>query len=304
MNEQICRTFKSVSEHRSISRAARVLNLSQSAVSQQIHQMEQEYGCALLVRSAHGVRLNEVGDMVYQHVTQLLHLLDQSREEVRGYLEPGPARLSVGASLTIAEYLFPHVLPRLDNPVDRQHLTLYMANSHDVADRVAQGELNLGLVEAPIDDAQLVVRPFLEDRLKLVVSHRHRWHDRDQISVDDLSGEPLVVREPGSGTRMVTESALAQLGIALSQLNIRFVLGTTQAIKAMISQNMGAAILSPYTILPHERPYFHLLDIAPLRLMRHLSVIHSTEHLPPAAERLIRVLFSMDWPATLGSSTE
>ena len=299
MNEQICRTFKAVSEHRSISRAARVLNLSQSAVSQQIHQMEQEYGCMLLVRGPQGVHLNEVGDMVYTHVTQLLHLLDQSREEVRSHLEPGPARLSVGASLTIAEYLFPHVLPRLDNPVDRQHLTLYMANSHDVADRVAQGELDLGLVEAPVDDTRLAVRPFLEDRLKLVVSHQHRWNGREQVNVEELCNEPLVVREPGSGTRMVTESALAQLGIGLSQLNVRFVLGTTQAIKAMISQNIGVAILSPYTILPHERPYFHLLDIAPLRLMRHLSVIHSTERLQPAAERLIRVLFAMDWPNTL-----
>jgi DNA-binding transcriptional LysR family regulator len=175
-----------------------------------------------------------------------------------------------------------------------------MANSHDVADRVAQGELDLGLVEGPIDDAQLVLRPFLEDRLKLVVSHRHRWHDRDHVSVEDLREEPLVVREPGSGTRMVMESALAQLGIALSQLNVRFVLGTTQAIKAMISQNLGVAILSPYTILPQERADFHLLDISPLRLMRHLSVIHSTEHLQPAAERLIRVVFAMDWPATLG----
>lgn len=299
MNEQVCRTFKAVSEHRSISRAARVLNLSQSAVSQQIHQMEQDYGATLLVRTPQGVHLNEAGEIVYQHVTQLLHLLDQSRDAVRTHLEPAPARLSVGASLTIAEYLFPHVLPRLDNPADRQHLTLYMANSHEVADRVAHGELDVGLVEAPIHNAHLVVRPFLEDRLKLVVSQRHRWCDRDQISLEELMEEPLVVREPGSGTRMVMEDALGHMGIVLSQLNIRFVLGTTQAIKAMISQDIGASVLSPYTILPHERAYFHLLDIAPLRLMRHFSVIHSTEHVHPVAERLIRVLFNVDWPTVL-----
>lgn len=299
MNEQICRTFKAVSEHRSISRAARALNLSQSAVSQHVHQIETEYGSTLLVRTAQGVHLNEVGEIVYQHVNQLLHLLDDSREAVRHHLEPAPARLSVGASLTIAEYLFPELLPRLDNPDDRQHLTLYMANSHDVTDRVMHGELDLGLVEAPIDRAQLIVRPFLEDRLKLVVSRRHRWRDRTQITVEELLDEPLVVREPGSGTRMVMETALSQVGIVLSQLNVRFVLGTTQAIKAMISQDIGASILSPYAILPHERPYYHLLDIAPLRLMRHFSVIHSTEHLHPVAERLIRVLFHVDWPALL-----
>lgn len=292
MNEQVWRTFKAVGEHQSLSKAARSLNLSQSAVSQQIHQLESAYGTSLLIRTSQGVRLNEAGEMVYRYVTQLLQTWDASKVAVREHLAAMPTRLTVGASLTIAEFILPQVLARL-SPASQ--FTLYMANSHDIKDRVVEQDVDLGLIEAPIQTSVLAVRPFLADRLSLVVSHDHPLSTQRRITLNQLRRLPLVIREPGSGTRMVMESALGQLDISLNDLNIQFVLGTTQAIKAMISQHQDASILSPFTILPHERHLFHLLDIEGLPLLRHFSIIHHHGFSHPLAESLMRALLMNDW---------
>jgi DNA-binding transcriptional LysR family regulator len=299
LNEQVWRTFKAVSEHQSITQAARFLNLSQSAVSQHIHQLEAEYGTALFIRTAHGVRLTVTGEIVYRYITHLLSLLEESRQQVQEQLEMSPPKLVIGASLTIAEYILPHALPRIDIPGGRQHVTVYMANSHDILDRVVNNDIDVGLIEAPIHDPKIVMRPFLEDRLKVVVSKDHPWTQLSDLTIDEFLQAPFIVREPGSGTRMVLEDALRQIGVPFSQLDIRFVLGTTQAIKAMIAQNMGISVLSPYTILPHEQHLFHLLSVKELALPRSLSLIHRHDLAHPAAKRLIRALFQLNWPELL-----
>ncbi len=295
MNEQVWRTFKAVGEHQSLSQAARSLNLSQSAVSQQIHQLESAYGTPLLIRTSQGVRLNDAGEIVYRYVTQLLHTWETSKRTVAQHLADMPERLTVGASLTIAEFILPRVLARLGQNSRRPQFTLYMANSHDIKDRVLEKDVDLGLIEAPIQHSALAIRPFLADRLNLVVSHDHPLAHQNRISLQQLRKLSLVIREPGSGTRMVMESALGQLGISVNDLNIHFVLGTTQAIKAMIIQQHDASILSPYTILPHERHLFHMLEVEGLQLWRHFTIIHHHEFSHPLAESLIRALMAENW---------
>jgi DNA-binding transcriptional LysR family regulator len=299
VNEQVWRSFKAVSEYRNLSQAARYLNLSQSAVSQHIHRLEMDYNSPLFVRTSQGMLLTEAGEIVYRHVSNLLTVLDESRREVHR-LDNSAAKLTVGASLTIAEYILPHALTRLDSPVDRQNIMVRMANSHDVLDQVFHRDIEIGLIEAPIANPQMAIRPFLEDRLQVVVPHTHPWADRPAIQLSEFLKAPLILREPGSGTRMVLEHALHQVGVSIHQLNIRFVLGTTQAIKAMISQGMGISVLSPYTISAEERDCFHLLSVRELALLRHFSLVHHHELAHPTARRLIRILFNLDWPQLLG----
>lgn len=298
MNEQVWRTFKAVGEHRSLSQAARALNLSQSAVSQQIQQLESLYETPLLIRTSQGVELNDVGEVVYRYVTQLLTTWDASKKAVASHLNDAPTRLAIGASQTIAEYTLPHVLARMAPDTSYRNVTLYMANSTDVQQRVMHREIDLGLIEAPIAVPSLVARPFLADQLKLVVSHVHPWAERPSITLEELRSLPLVIREPGSGTRMVMENALAQMGLSLNQLNIRFVLGTTQAIKTMIDQKIGASILSPLTILPHERSLFHLMDVEGLALLRHFTLIHHHDLSHPLADTIVRILLDHPWAGT------
>lgn len=299
MNEQVWQTFKAVSERQSISGAARFLNLSQSAVSQHIHQLEAEYQAELFIRTSQGVRLTDTGEIVYRHITNLLTILEESRQRVAEHLQIKPSNLSIGASLTIAEYILPHALTRIDSSSDHQDITVYMTNSHDVLDRVVHRDIEIGLLEAPVSSPHVVCRPFLEDHLQVVVGRSHPWAKRSEVSLEDLLTIPFILREPGSGTRMVLEEALNRVGIALSQLNIRFVLGTTQAIKAMIVQGMGISVLSPLTILPYERPLFHVISVVELPLPRSFSLVHHHDLAHPTAKKLIRTLFNIAWTDVL-----
>ncbi len=300
MNEQIWRTFKTVGEYRTVSRAARHLNLSQAAVSQHIHRLESDYGVPLFVRTSQGMVLNDAGEIAYRDIANLLAILDQSRQRIREHQDRTASRLTMGASLTIAEYVLPHALTAIDPQSQDPNIVVRMANSHDVFDQVVERDIDMGLVEAPVAHPEIAVRPFLEDRLKVVVTHYHPWANRSEVTLEELSRVPLIVREPGSGTRLVLEEALRQVGSSLNQLNIRFVLGTTQAIKAMIARGMGVSVLSPYCILPGEKELFHVLAVREMALTRNFSVVHHHDLAHTVAHRLIRILFNLDWAGILG----
>lgn len=297
MNEHIWRTFKAVSEYHSLTRAARHLNLSQAAVSQHIHRLESDYGAALFVRTSHGMALTDTGEIVYRDVTAVLKVLDDSRHRVKRQQEHGTSKLVIGASFTIAEYILPAALVKIDNPHDKQNIIVRMANSHDVLDQVVHGDVDLGLIEAPLSHPDLSVRPFLEDRLKIVVSAHHPWAARDEISLDDLITAPVIIREPGSGTRMILEDALHQFGISLNGLNVRFVLGTTQAIKAMVAEGLGISVLSARTILPSEHALFRTLTLREANMIRTFFVVHPKTVSSAAARTLIRIIMTGPWPA-------
>lgn len=295
MNEQVWATFKTVAEIGAISKAARYLNLSQSAVSQQIQQLEHQYQTQLFTRTGHGVALTESGDILYRYVTTLLQTLAESRHTIDALKTEQPAPLRIGASMTIAEYVLPEVLPRFCSPEALPRLSVIMANSQTIFDNVLHQELDFGLVEAALTDPRLVVRPFLEDRPVVITSSRHRWHERDEVSLEEFLQEPIILREAGSGTRMAIEEALGQIGLGLQSLHVELVLGTTQAMKSMVLADVGICVLSPLAILPHETSLFHPVRVSGLNLRRHFSIVHPREFTSRLGQRFIHQLFSLDW---------
>ncbi len=287
MNEQTCQTFKAVAEYKSVSQAARHLNLSQSAVSQHIQHIEAEYNTSLFVRTSQGMVLTDVGELVYRYVTDLLLLLDASRNAVEERLHNRPQELSVGASLTVAEYLLPLALSRIDSTTKHAGITVYMANSQEIADRILGQDVELGLIEAPIEHPELISRVFLHEELQVVVSATHPWASRSSITLEELRGAPAIIREPGSGTRMAFADALHHAGLRLNDLKIQYVLGTTQAIKAMIAGGHFYSVLSPLTISPHENGLFACVAIDGLQIHRNFYVIHRPGLNHPLATRLV-----------------
>lgn len=297
MNEQVWTTFKTTAELGTISKAARYLNLSQSAVSQQIQQLEQHYQSSLFVRTSQGVTLTDSGEVLYRYVTNLLRTMNESREALNKLKQEQPHSLSIGASLTIAEYILPKVLAQYCQPAGEARLVVSMANSRTVFEQIRHHEIDIGLVEAPLSDPQLVIRPFFDDRPVVVVSANHRWRDRETVSLAELLEEPLILREPGSGTRMAIEEGLGHAGVGVQNLNIRLVLGTTQAIKAMIVNGVGISILSPLTVQPDERHLFHMVRVPELNINRNFYIVHHRELTLRMAVHFIQSILALDLAA-------
>jgi molybdate transport repressor ModE-like protein len=290
LQEHLWATFKAVAEAGSISKAARQLNLSQSAVSQQVQQLEDEYGAELLTRTTQGVVLTAAGELLYRYANRIVRTVQESRDAVSALSSAVHQELRIGASFTLAEYLLPSWLSKMWGPTQETRLSVMMANSAAVLEQVVQRAVHVGLIEADLRHPQLVQRRLQDDQLKAVVPRGHRWWGSASVPLDEFLAEPLILREPGSGTRAALEEALDEVGLGLDMVHVRLVLGTTQAIKSMVSSGLGITVLSPLTIPQSEREQFHLLDIDGLVIRRHFSVIYPRDLAHPAAHRFVDTL--------------
>lgn len=209
------RALALVSETGSISAASAVLGVSQQAVSGRIRTLEDELRSPLLVRSARGSRLTGAGELVVGWARPLLDAADGYAAAVTA-LAAGRG-LRIAASLTVAEHLLPEWIARwrVATGEDAAAARLTAANSVAVADAVRAGEADLGFVETPAVPGDLGAVVIGHDRIELVVARTHRWA-RVPVSAAEIAATPLVLREPGSGTRRALEEALFAAGHPLT----------------------------------------------------------------------------------------
>jgi DNA-binding transcriptional LysR family regulator len=300
MNEQLWTTFKVVAELGAISRAARRLNLSTSAVSQQITQLEQHYATKLFLRTGHGVVLTESGELLYRYVLTLLNTIAESKRQMDQLNHGTSQTVSIAASFTVAEYILPKILPRYRLTTEARMLVT-MVNSQAIMDQVIHGEVAVGLIEAALAHPEVIVRPFWTDRLLIAVAKDHPFASRHFIEIEEFMAEPVILREPGSGTRLVLETSLSALGLGLENLNVQMVLGTTQAIKAMVAAGVGISAICPLVIAPEERRHFHLLTVRGLDLYRPFSVVYREDR-SPTVDHFVETVLRWPWHETLNGS--
>lgn len=242
LNLTLLRLFAAVARHRSFSRAAEALHVSQPAVSKGVRELEAQLGSRLLERGPGGVRLTEAGDVLAGHARELFaaeRAAEEAMAALRG-LERGT--LAVGASTTIATYLLPPLLGAFHRAHPAVELCLTSANTQAIARLLLARELDVALVEGPVAEPGLTIRPWREDGMVLIAAPSHRLA-REDAPIDPLvlRDELLIMREHGSGTREVVSAALATHGIVPRRT---IELGSTEASKQAVAAGLGVAILS------------------------------------------------------------
>ena len=229
--------FQAVARHGSVSRAAQELHLSQPAVSKQLAGLEQELSVRLFSRTPKAMRLTEAGAVLLSYSERLFALeneAERAMEEVRGSRR---GTLAVGASTTVANYLFPRYLSEFSERFPGVSLDLRVGNTRQVQAWLRQGEIGLGFTEGLRPDEGIESEVFLWDELVLLSSQP----PKAALSPTELGRLRLILREAGSGTRAVLQAALARYGIALDD---HLVLGSTEAIKGAVKAGLGLAFLS------------------------------------------------------------
>ncbi|MET8698508.1 LysR family transcriptional regulator [Kitasatospora sp. NPDC058032] len=231
----------------SVGRAAAELGVSQPTASARIKGMERQIGVALLERSPRGSRPTEAGRLVVEWARQVVEAAQALDAGIDALRERRDARLTVVASLTVAEYLMPGWLLALHAVSPGTAVTLRTANSADVAGHVLAGDADLGFVEGPLPPAGLAGAVVAADRLVVVVAPDHPWaRRRSPLSGRELAATPLVLREPGSGTREVLEMALAPFGGTTTP---RLELASSTALKAAAMTGAGPVCLSELAVV-------------------------------------------------------
>lgn len=235
-------TFRRVAAAKNFTRVAEQLNVSQPAVTQQVQALQREFGITLVDLVGRRTVLTDAGRFLAARAETLIGNVEALERDMREFTNARAGELRLGATLTIGSYALPDLIARFaqSHPLLRLHVEI--ANTDAMAAAVKAGQVALALVEGPLDDAELVVEPYAEDELVLVASPGHPLvSKRGSIVAKQLSGVPMIVREPGSGTRAQVLDALRAIDV---EPHITLSLPSGEGIVRAVARGIGVAFLS------------------------------------------------------------
>jgi DNA-binding transcriptional LysR family regulator len=236
--------FCAVVERRSFSQAAERLGVTQPAVSLQVRSLEKRLGTQLLDRSGRRVEPTEAGWRLYRGAQKMLALEDQLVADVAASTEGElSGDLVLGASTGPAAIVVPVLLGEFQaaNPAVRVFLTV--SDTHTVVERVAERELELGIVGASRRHRGVRFEPFFADQVILACPPGHRFAGRT-VSLDELRKETLILMQEGAGVRQIVEDSLRRQGIRLRDLDVRLELGLQESVRRAVEAGFGVTFIS------------------------------------------------------------
>jgi DNA-binding transcriptional LysR family regulator len=244
------RIFVAVAERQHVTQAARALNLAQSAASNAIAALESRHDTKLFDRVGRRIELTEAGRIFLAEARAVLARTEAAELVLSEFSGLKRGTLSVQASQTIANYWLPRHLVAFRRAYPRVQIRLAIGNTEQVAAAVESGTAELGFVEGAVESEHLATTPVARDQLVVVVGLEHPWGGRGRLTHRDLSEGEWILREPGSGTRSVFESALSQLGIAPGALRVQLELPSNEAVRAAVEAGLGATAISASVAAP------------------------------------------------------
>lgn len=283
--------FYAVASHRSFSRAAESLNITQPAVSIQVQELEKFLGASLFHRRTRGLRVTEVGETVFAYAQQIFALSGKLLESLEELHNLQAGRLALGASTTPGEYLLPLAVGQFRQIYPGISVELSIANTRAITQRILNQELDLGMVgshpTAGQDDLGII--DYLEDEIVLVAAPTHPLAQMDRVTAGQVAQAGLILREPGSATRNTAEECFKQLGIAPAAA---LSLGSNQALKQAAMAGGGVAAISRMGVTAETRAgMLVILPVSDWDCRRPLTLIYPKERqLSPSKQAFLEYL--------------
>lgn len=289
MNLNHLRVFHAVAAAGSFTAAARVLQVSQPAVSKQLGDLENAVGAQLVDRLPRGVRLTAAGRALSEHAARIFQIEHTAEVELAALRGVRRGQLSVGASTTIGSYLAPRVFGAFQRLHPELQLDLQIGNTAVVHDLVRRHVVELGLTEGIVIDDDLETRVFDQDVMVAITSPNDPVLARAPLTAKELVALPFVMRERGSGTREVIEAALAKKRLTVEPV---MSLGSTEAVKNAVAARLGVAIVSRLAVeLELSSGSLVTIELADLEIQRALHLVELRgKSRSPAATRFLELL--------------
>jgi DNA-binding transcriptional LysR family regulator len=244
--------------------------MSQPNASRAITTLERRLGLPLIERGPNGSKLTAQGTVVAHWARAVLADIEKLLNVAAGLSADRSAELNIAASMTVAEHLMPQWLARFRVLHPDVTIHLQACNSTQVFHQVREGACDIGFVESPAIPHKLHSAEVARDRLVVVVPPRHPWTRGAPLSAAELAATPLLVREPGSGTRTSLEVALEGYEMAAPLLE----LGSASAIRSSVLNGVGPAVLSTLAVAdPVRTGQLRIVDIDGLEIERSLRAV-------------------------------
>lgn len=249
MADRRLQVFHTVARLLSFTKAAETLHMTQPAVTFQIRQLEEYFNTRLFDRTHNRISLTAAGERVFEYADKIISLYAEMESKVRDLTGDVSGIVIIGASTTIAEYVLPSLLGEFKELHPNINIRLKVSNSVGIVHMVEDNSIDVGIVESPIQNKNLVVEVCWHDKLVVICPPNHPLAKKAAIGVEDLQAYPFVCREEGSGTREFILEYLQRSGMQYGDLNISLEVGNPEAVKSAVEAGLGISIVSQATIV-------------------------------------------------------
>lgn len=263
--------FRAVAEHLSFRKAAERLFLTQPAVTLQIKALENDLGARLFDRSANRISLTSQGAVLLRYANKIAALSSAAEQEVGSENGKFSGELSLGVSTTIAQYVLPRLIGAFLKDHPRLQLSVHSGNTEQVVNLLLDAQISIGLIEGPARHRGVHTEPFMRDELVLITPADF---ESAHFSSQQLLASSLLMREQGSGSRHVVETALEKAGYKLKAFRRVMDLDSTEAIKSAVEAGLGIGFVSRWAITKElELGALKIAQVRGLQIARHFSLL-------------------------------
>jgi DNA-binding transcriptional LysR family regulator len=267
--------FRTVAEKLSFTQAAEVLRLTQPAVTSHIKALEDDLSVRLFERTSGRIAITPAGAVLARYAAEVARLSEDALLQISALNGEQRGKLRLGASTTIAQYVLPQLLVRFLQIHPRVEVSVTSLNTQEVVAGLLEHRTVLGLIEGPPGTSDLKTEDFLEDEIVVIAAAGHPWVKRRQKpGIADLASQPLVMREPGSGTRRVAEDALRRTGLAARDLQVALELDSTEGIKSAVEAGLGVGLVSRWALRNKGPEGVKVVPVEGLHIVRMLQFVY------------------------------
>ncbi|HVO80435.1 MAG TPA: LysR family transcriptional regulator [Terriglobales bacterium] len=291
------RTFLEVAKLGSFSRAGHKVFRSQSAVSAQIRQLEEEYGEKLLDRSGKAVRLTPAGEVFLEYAQRLVAVRSESLRAVADQGSDPRGVLAIGANEATCLYVLPDVFAEYLRLYPSVQISIYRNFSHKILERLDSGLIDVGIVTLPVKLPALKVRTIFRDQLMLMVSADHALARYDSVPISMVVQHPLILPRIGY-SRQIMDRLFRPYR---AELKVRMELPSVGMIKSFVAAGLGVSLISSSFARDEVRAgRVRLINLKDIELWRELGVAYQKNRsLPRAAQAFVELVQHRTTPAVL-----
>lgn len=233
-------TFLEVAKLGSFSRAGQKVFRSQSAVSAQIRQLEQEYGDRLLDRSGKDVTLTPAGRVLLTYAERLIQLRDESKLAVADHGRAPRGTLTIGANEATCLYVLPDVFAKYCSLHPEVQLSIYRNFSYKIVEKLENGSIDVGIVTLPVKSPKLKTSPIFRDQLMWMVHPQNPLAKHEVLSVSEIAKQPILLPKTGY-TRRLMDKLLRPYE---ADLQVQMELPSVGMIKSFVAAGLGVSLIS------------------------------------------------------------
>lgn len=224
-----------------MTKVAKKMYISQPSISQSIQELEEEVGVKLFDRLGKRLYLTNEGNLFLNYTRRILNLYEESINTLDEYKHNDKGRITIGASTTIGIYILPDIIKAFSEKYPDIEISIIIENTNNIKKLILENKVDFAYVEGEIKSEEINKEKVWEDELVFICGNNHKWNKVDTVKSEDLSGEKLIMREYGSGSREIIEDYLK---INKIDYNIFLEFGNTEAIKRTVAANLGIGCIS------------------------------------------------------------